>query len=134
MPKGLFITFEGPDGWVFVNRGVIDAQPNLDRVHWTTSRHVDIVNPKFHRYAILVAISLLSLIAIGAYVTSQAGGRQPASGVLIMCVSQSNGKKALIRAVSVQLPAIPKIRCARLGRPEPFLFGATHANVIITVC
>jgi heme A synthase len=41
------------------------------------------VNPKFHRYAVLVAISSLILIAIGAYITSQATGRQPASrGIL----------------------------------------------------
>jgi heme A synthase len=41
------------------------------------------VNPQFHRYAVLVAISSLILIAIGAYITSQASGRQPASrGIL----------------------------------------------------
>jgi hypothetical protein len=41
------------------------------------------VDPKFHRYAVLVVISSLILIAIGAYVTGQASGRQPASrGVL----------------------------------------------------
>lgn len=41
------------------------------------------MNPKFHRYAVLVAISSLILIAIGAYITSQATGRQPASrGIL----------------------------------------------------
>jgi heme A synthase len=41
------------------------------------------VNPKYHRYAILLAISALLLIAIGAYITSQATGRQPASrGIL----------------------------------------------------
>jgi heme A synthase len=41
------------------------------------------VNPQFHRYAVLVATSLLILIAIGAYITSQASGRQPASrGIL----------------------------------------------------
>lgn len=41
------------------------------------------MNPKFHRYAVLVAISLLILIAIGAYVTSLASGRQPEShGIL----------------------------------------------------
>jgi heme A synthase len=44
---------------------------------------VEIVNPKFHRYAVLVVISSLIPIAIGAYITSQASGRQPASrGVL----------------------------------------------------
>jgi heme A synthase len=37
------------------------------------------LNPKFHRYAVLVAISSLILIAIGAYITSQASGRQPVS-------------------------------------------------------
>lgn len=38
---------------------------------------------KFHRYSVLVAISSLILIAIGAYVTSQATGRQPDSrGIL----------------------------------------------------
>jgi len=41
------------------------------------------VNSKFHHYAVLVLISSLILIAIGAYITSQASGRQPASrGVL----------------------------------------------------
>jgi heme A synthase len=41
------------------------------------------VNSELHRYAVLVAISSLILIAIGAYVTSQASGRQPASrGIL----------------------------------------------------
>ena len=41
------------------------------------------MNPQFHRYAVLVAISSLILIAIGAYITSQASGRQPASrGIL----------------------------------------------------
>lgn len=41
------------------------------------------MNPKFHRYAVLVAISSLILIAMGAYITSQATGRQPASrGIL----------------------------------------------------
>lgn len=41
------------------------------------------VNPRFHRYAVLIAISSLILIAIGAYITSQATGRQPASrGIL----------------------------------------------------
>jgi len=41
------------------------------------------VNPKFHRYAVLVVISSLILIAMGAYITSQASGRQPVSrGVL----------------------------------------------------
>ncbi len=41
------------------------------------------MNPKFHRYAVLVAISSLILIAIGAYITSQATGRQPTSrGIL----------------------------------------------------
>ncbi len=41
------------------------------------------MNPKFHRYAVLMVISSLILIAIGAYITSQATGRQPASrGVL----------------------------------------------------
>jgi heme A synthase len=41
------------------------------------------VNHKFHRYAVLVAISSLILIAIGAYITSRATGRQPAShGIL----------------------------------------------------
>ena len=44
---------------------------------------VEIVNPKFHRYAVLVVISSLILIAMGAYITSQASGRQPMSrGVL----------------------------------------------------
>ena len=44
---------------------------------------VEIVNPKFHRYAVLVVISSLILIAMGAYITSQASGRQPVSrGVL----------------------------------------------------
>lgn len=37
------------------------------------------MNPKFHRYAVLVAISSLILIAIGAYITSQATGRPLAS-------------------------------------------------------
>lgn len=38
---------------------------------------------KFHRCAVLVAISALVLIVIGAYITSQATGRQPASrGIL----------------------------------------------------
>lgn len=37
------------------------------------------MNPKFHRCAVLLAISSLILIAIGAYITSQATGRQPAS-------------------------------------------------------
>jgi heme A synthase len=41
------------------------------------------VNPKFHRYAILVSISALILIAIGAYITSQATGRQPDSRGLL---------------------------------------------------
>ena len=40
-------------------------------------------NPKFHRYAVSVAISALILIAIGAYITSQASGRQPASRGLL---------------------------------------------------
>lgn len=41
------------------------------------------MNPKFHRYAVVVAISSLILIAIGACITSQAIGRQPASrGIL----------------------------------------------------
>jgi heme A synthase len=41
------------------------------------------VNQKFHRYAVLVVISSLILIAIGAYITIQATGRQPASrGIL----------------------------------------------------
>ncbi len=41
------------------------------------------MNPKLHRYAVLMAISSLILIAIGAYITSQATGRQPAShGIL----------------------------------------------------
>lgn len=41
------------------------------------------MNPKFHRYAVLVAIGSLIQIAIGAYITSQASGRQPASrGIL----------------------------------------------------
>lgn len=40
---------------------------------------VEIVNPKFHRYAVLIAIGSLILIAIGAYITSQATGRQPES-------------------------------------------------------
>lgn len=44
---------------------------------------MDKVNPKFHRYATLVAVSSLILIAIGAYITSQATGRQPESrGIL----------------------------------------------------
>lgn len=54
----------------------------MDQVHWT-SKPVEIVNSKFHRYAVLVAISSLILIAIGAYITSQAAGRQPESrGIL----------------------------------------------------
>lgn len=41
------------------------------------------MKPKFHRYAVLIAISSLFLIAIGACITSQATGRQPASrGIL----------------------------------------------------
>ena len=41
------------------------------------------MNPKFHRYAVLVATSSLILIAIGACITSQATGRQPDSrGIL----------------------------------------------------
>jgi heme A synthase len=41
------------------------------------------VDPKFHRYAVLVAICALIQIAIGAYITSEASGRQPASrGIL----------------------------------------------------
>jgi heme A synthase len=41
------------------------------------------VNPRFHRYAVLLAISSLILIAIGACITSQANGRQPPSrGIL----------------------------------------------------
>lgn len=41
------------------------------------------MNPKFHPYAVLLMISSLIPIGIGAYVTSQATGRQPASrGIL----------------------------------------------------
>ncbi|HEX5230016.1 MAG TPA: hypothetical protein VFW44_20025 [Bryobacteraceae bacterium] len=41
------------------------------------------MNPKFHRYAMLIAIGALVLIAIGAYITSQATGAQPATrGIL----------------------------------------------------
>ncbi len=56
----------------------------MDQVHWGSVKgSVDIVNPKFHRYAVLVAISSLILIAIGACITSQATGRQPESrGIL----------------------------------------------------
>jgi heme A synthase len=44
---------------------------------------VEVADPKFHRYAILVAITSLILIAIGAYITSEAAGRQPVSrGIL----------------------------------------------------
>jgi heme A synthase len=48
------------------------------------------VNPKFHRYAVLVAISSLILIAIGAYVTSQATGRQPQSRGILDAVVHRN--------------------------------------------
>lgn len=41
------------------------------------------MNPKFHRYAIGLAISSLVLIAMGAYIASQASGPQPSSrGIL----------------------------------------------------
>ena len=41
------------------------------------------MNPKFHPYAVLLVISSLIPIGIGAYITSQATGRQPASrGIL----------------------------------------------------
>ena len=46
-------------------------------------RDRDLANPNVHRFALIVVISFLILIAFGAYVTSQASGRQPASrGVL----------------------------------------------------
>ncbi len=58
---------------------MIQARPH--GIKYTGQRRgtVESVNPKFHRYALLVAISSLILIAIGAYITSQATGRQPAS-------------------------------------------------------
>ena len=50
---------------------------------WQHRGTVKIVNPKFHRYAVLVAISSLVLVAIGAYITSQVTGRPLASrGIL----------------------------------------------------
>src|SRR5271165_2087079 len=48
------------------------------------------VNPKFHRYAVLVAIGSLILISIGAYITSQAIGRQPASRGILDAVVHKN--------------------------------------------
>jgi len=50
----------------------------------------DGVNLNFHRYAVLVAISSLILIAIGAYVTSQAAGRQPESRGILDAVVHRN--------------------------------------------
>lgn len=48
-----------------------------------TAKSAERVSLKFHRYAVLVAISSLILIAIGALITSQASGRQPESrGIL----------------------------------------------------
>ncbi len=50
----------------------------------------DVVDPRFHRYAVLVAISSLILIAIGAYITSQATGRQPESHGILDAVVHRN--------------------------------------------
>jgi hypothetical protein len=44
------------------------------------------VNVQFHRYAVVVATSALMLIAIGAYLTSQASGAQTASRGMINAV------------------------------------------------
>lgn len=48
------------------------------------------MNPKFHRYAVFVAISSLILIAIGAYITSQATSRQPDSRGILDAVVHKN--------------------------------------------
>lgn len=47
---------------------------------------VEKINVEFHRYAAVVVLSTLILIAIGAYMTSQAAGRQPVSRGLINAV------------------------------------------------
>lgn len=62
------------------------------------------MNPKFHHYAVLTAICALTLIAIGAYITSEAIGRQPASRGILDGVIHKNaafavGALALVFAV-----------------------------------
>ena len=66
------------------------------------------MNPKFHRCAVLVAIGALILIAIGAYITSEALGRQPASrgvldGVVHKNVAFAVGALALVFAIWLSL-------------------------------
>lgn len=49
----------------------------------------------FHRYAVLVAISSLILIAIGAYITSEATGRQPEARGILDAVVHRNAAVAI---------------------------------------
>jgi heme A synthase len=57
---------------------------------------VETINLEFHRYAAAVVLSTLILIAIGAYITSQAAGRQPVSHGLVNAVIHRDAAVAVI--------------------------------------
>lgn len=73
------------------------------------------MNPKFHRYAVLIAIASLILIAIGAYITSQATGKQPAAHGILDGVIHKNA------AIAVGILALGLAYWQSLEREVPLL-------------
>ena len=106
------------------------------------------MNPKFHHYAVLIAFSSLVVIAIGAYITSQATGRQPLSpgildGVVHKYVALTAGILALgfayWQSLDREVPLLVWLALgvfalvAGLGWIGAALFHATLAPVAFTI-
>lgn len=87
---------------------------------------VESINRDFHRYAVVAGLSALIVIGIGAYVTSQASGRQLASrGMINAIVHRDAALAAIVLATGLALWLSQAQESAFLGWLAAGLLAAT---------
>ena len=91
-----------------------------------TKDPVESINLDFHRYAVVAGLSALIVIGIGAYVTSQASGRQLASrGLVNAIVHRDAALAAIVLATGLALWLSQAQESAFLGWLAAGLLAAT---------